>query len=73
MVRVMRMVAAARAVPRITLGRMSTPRFPSGSSLKGTHCIGGDHAHHSDGYSTTMVASQKLGVARPMMATERPT
>ncbi len=41
MVRVIRMVAAAEAVPRIRLGMMNTARFPSGSSVKETSSVGG--------------------------------
>ena len=73
MVRVIRMVAAERAVPRIALGMRNIRRFPSGSSRNGISCIGGDHAHQIAGKITTMSPSQKLGVARPMMAKERPT
>ena len=73
MVRVIRMVAADMAVPRIRLGMMNTPRFPSGSSVKGTHVIGGDQPHQIAGYIMTIIPSQKLGVARPRMANERPT
>ena len=73
MVRVNRIVPAAEAVPRIRLGMMSTPRFPSGSSVNGTHSIGGDQPHQITGYIMTIIPSQKLGVARPMIAAERPT
>ena len=61
------------AVPRIRLGMMNTPIFPSGSSVKGIHSIGGDQPHQIAGKIMTMIPNQKFGVARPMMATERPT
>ena len=49
------------------------PRLPSGSWANGTSSIGGDHAHQMAGKIITIVPSQKLGVASPMMATDRPT
>ena len=72
MVRVIRIVAAAEAVPRIRLGMMNMPRFPSGSSVKGISFIGGDQPHQIAGYIMTIIPSQKLGVDRPMMAMLRP-
>ena len=64
---------AAPAVPRITLGMMSNPIFPSGSSVKETHSIGGAQPHQIAGKIMTMIASQKLGNAMPMTAAVRPT
>ena len=48
------------------------PRLRSGSSTNATMRSGGAHAHQMAGKVSTRVASQKLGVARPMMAMERP-
>ena len=73
MVRVIRIVLADRAVPRIRLGVRNTPRFPSGSCVKGVSSIGGDQPHQIAGKVMTMIPHQKLGVARPMMAMVRPT
>ena len=52
---------------------MNTPRFPSGSSVKGIICIGGDQPHQIAGKMMTIRASQKLGIAMPVMAMVRPT
>ena len=52
---------------------MNTVILPSGSSRNGTSVNGGDQAHQMAGKVRTKVANQKLGVARPMMATARPT
>ena len=71
-VRVIRIVPAARAVPRIALGMRNMPRLPSGSSAKGIIFIEGDQPHQIAGNTMTMIPSQKLGVARPMTATVRP-
>jgi len=49
MVRVIRMVAADMAVPRIRLGMMNTPRFPNGSSVTGMYSIAGDQFHQIEG------------------------
>ena len=72
MVRVMRMVVADRAVPRIRLGMMNMAMFSAGSLANGTHSIGGDQPHQIAGKIMTMIPSQKLGVARPMTAMVRP-
>ena len=52
---------------------MNTARFPSGSSVKETSSSGGAQPHQIAGKIMTIIPSQKFGVARPMMATERPT
>ena len=49
MVRVIRMVLADMAVPRIRLGIRNTPRLPSGSSAKEITSIGGDQLHQMAG------------------------
>ena len=48
-------------------------RLPSGSSANETSTSGGDQRHQMAGNTMTMVASQKLGVAKPRMASDRPT
>ena len=64
MVRVMRMVLAAIAVPRMKLGTRNMPRLPSGSSLKRISSIGGDQPHQITGYSITITPSQKTSTLR---------
>ena len=44
----------------------------SGSTANATMRSGGAHAHQMAGKVSTRVASQKFGVARPMMAMEQP-
>ena len=72
MVRVIRIMPADSAVPRMTLGMMRNPRFPSGSSIRDVYCIGGAQPHQIEGKIMTMMPSQKLGVAMPMTAMVRP-
>ena len=50
---------------------MNTPMLPSGSVRNGTSVNGGDQAHQMAGKVRINVASQKLGVARPMIG-DRP-
>ena len=59
------------AVPSMALGMMNTERLPIGSSVNGTTSSGGAHPHQTAGKMMTMRASQKLGVARPMIAMVR--
>ena len=49
MVRVIRMVSAAMAVPRITLGMRNITRFPSGSWTRGIYFIDGAQPHQIAG------------------------
>ena len=52
---------------------MNMAKWRTGSSATRTSRSGGDHAHQIPGKMRMMVASQKLGVASPKMAKERPT
>ena len=69
----MRMVLAAMAVPTMAAGMMKNPRLRSGASANDTCSSGGCHCHQMEGNTTTSMPSQKLGVASPMIAAERPT
>ena len=52
---------------------MNMLKWRTGSALSRTRRNGGDHPHQIAGNTRMMVASQKLGVASPKMAKERPT
>ena len=58
--------------PQNQAGDEEHPEIPQRSSVKGIYSSGGAQPHQMAGKSRTISPSQKLGVARPMMAMERP-
>ena len=62
-VRVIRIIVPAIAMPRMKLGMRKTLKCPSGLSENLMRSVGGCHCHQIDGYSIIRVATQKPGAA----------